>query len=497
MRDRANSIGSLRAVALFALSAIIARALVLGQPIVNIDEQFYLLVGDRILDGALPYVDIWDRKPPFLFAIYAAIRLMGGDGIWQSALVATAFVVIGAFLIFRLALRMSGPTGAAIAGLAYTWWTALTGGLLGQAGVFLNVFMALAALLLVRLIGRRRSEAALLPAGLTAMLLVGVTVQTKQSAVFEAGLFGIVFVILVWRARPPAAALRIAALGALAALTPSLAAVAIWHQAGELDPLLFATATSATLREPMLAPDYIWHVASSLLMILPLFGFAIMGLRLLESGEPATRDSIRLFLAAWMAVSLVALLAYDRTFYDHYLLPTLVPLCICAAPAFDRWRAYRLPLALTAAALASAVFALQWDERARTGGWRTIAALDAATRGQRNCPFSYGGPSVAYLLNGWCLPTAYAFAGHLVFAAEGPAIGVDPVAEVTRILDTRPDRIILRATPAAKGNRATRNVVLRRVRQHYQLGARIEPDGLLVYRLKPEFTPLPNRASRL
>lgn len=483
---------SLRALTLFALSAILARALTLGQPIVNIDEQFYLLVGDRILDGALPYVDIWDRKPPFLFAIYAAIRLLGGGGIWESALVATAFVVIGAFLTYRLSLRLAGPAGALMAGVAYTWWTALTGGLLGQAGVFFNVFMALAALCLVRLIERERTDTALFPEGFAAILLAGLAVQTKQSSVFEAAFFGLVFAVIAWRARSPAKALAIIALGALVALAPSLTAVAIWRQAGELDALLFATVTSAGLRAPMLAADYAWHLGTSLLMVLPLLVFAFLGLRR-GKGESDVPRRVRLFLVGWAAVSLLALLAYDRTFYDHYLLPVLVPLCICAAPAFDRWRRYRLSVALTAVALIAAVYALQWSERENTGGWRTIAALDAATRGQHNCPFSYGGPSVAYLLNDWCLPTAYAFSGHLLFAAEAPAIRVDPVAEVTRVLDTRPDRIVLRAQPVPKGNPATRELVLRRIQRDYELAARVEPDGLLVYRLRPELTPLPNR----
>ena len=491
--------GFLAALALVTLSAVTARALTLGQPIVNIDEQFYLLAGDRMLAGALPYVDIWDRKPPFLFAIYAGIRMLGGQGVWEASLVATGFVVLTALLIRRLALRLAGPAGALAAAVAYCWWSALTGGVLGQAGVFFNAFMALAALLLVKLMEADRSTARVLPMGVAAMLLAGLTVQTKQSAVFEAGFFGLVFALIVWRRRPPAQALGMIAAAALAALLPSLSAVAIWQRAGALDALLFATVTSAGLRAPMQVADYAWHVASSLLMVLPLLAFALLGLRRAAppQPQPGSPRAVRLFLAGWLAVSLLALLAYDRTFYDHYLLPVLVPACICAAPAFDRWRAYRLPLAATAVALAGAVFALQWHERAGTGGWRTIAALDAATRGQRNCPFSYGGPSSAYLLNGWCLPTPYAFAGHLTFAAESPAIGVDAVGEVARILERRPDRIVLRADPGPKGNLAARALVEQRVARDYDLVTRIEPDGLLVFRLKPQMTPLPNRAPRL
>lgn len=490
---RGAPIGSALGIAVIAGSAIAARLLSLGQPILNIDEQFYLLVGDRILTGAWPYVDIWDRKPPVLFAIHAAIRLLGGSGIWQAQISAIACVVATGFLINRLALRLTAPQGALAAGVAYAWWTALAGGAINQAGVFFNLMMAAAALLLVRLIERGPSVGSLLPRALGAMLLAGLAVQTKQSAVFEAAFFGLTFAVLAWRALPPLAALGAIALAATAALLPSLLIVAIWSAGGHLDALLFATVASATLRAPMAGMDYAWHLGTSLLMVLPLCGFAAWSIwQGARNRDPHRGDPVRIFLIAWLAVALLSLVAYDRTFYDHYLLGLLVPASILAAPAFSAWRRHRAALALTAIALVGAVGALQWAERGKTGGWRTIAALDAATRGQRNCPFSHGGPAVAYVINRWCTPTRYAFAGHLAFAAEAPAIGTDSVAEVGRILATRPDRVVIHATPLPKGNRSSRALVLRRLARDYNLLARIEPDGLLVYALRPGLVALPN-----
>jgi hypothetical protein len=47
--------------------AVALRASRIGDPSIHMDEQFYLLVADRMWHGALPYVDIWDRKPILLF----------------------------------------------------------------------------------------------------------------------------------------------------------------------------------------------------------------------------------------------------------------------------------------------------------------------------------------------------------------------------------------------------------------------------------------------
>lgn len=479
---------------LFLFVTLAIRAAIIGQPILNTDEQFYLLVGDRMLAGALPYVDIWDRKPPVLFAIYAAIRALGGNGVWQMHAVSIACTAATALIIQRIALRIAPPTGAMLSGIAYCLWTALCGGALGQAGVFFNLFMVCAAWLLLPLLNTRPTAGSLALRGWSAMLLAGLAIQTKQTVVFEAAFFGFTLAIVAWRnARPPAASAIIVA-GAFFAAMPSLAIVAFWWSKGALDALLFATVTSAGLREGMGAADYVWHLATSLLMAAPLLAFAVAGIR---TGRirPWREDAVRLFLAAWLAVAFVALLAYDRTFYDHYLLGPLVPACICAAPAFGQVRRYRGQIGATALALLIAIGALQWDERRQTGGWTTLAALYAATQGQRNCPFSLGGPAVAYVVNRWCLPTRFGFTGHLTYAAEAPAIGADPIAEVRRILDMRPDRIVIKSGVIPKGNAATRALVDARLARDYRRIARIEPDGLAVYALRDGLIALPNAVS--
>jgi len=93
------------ATAVLIVAAILLRLAHYGDPAIHMDEQFYLLVGEGMRHGELPYVDYWDRKPLGLFLIYWVIRLLGGDGIIQYQLVATLFAAATAFVIRTIARR--------------------------------------------------------------------------------------------------------------------------------------------------------------------------------------------------------------------------------------------------------------------------------------------------------------------------------------------------------------------------------------------------------
>ena len=80
---------------LFIVVALLSRSPMFGNPVIHIDEQFYLLVGQRMHMGMLPHIDIWDRKPIGLFVIYWASTLGGSIYVYQlAACVAAAATAI-------------------------------------------------------------------------------------------------------------------------------------------------------------------------------------------------------------------------------------------------------------------------------------------------------------------------------------------------------------------------------------------------------------------
>ncbi|HWK35669.1 MAG TPA: hypothetical protein VNR91_05350, partial [Sphingomonas sp.] len=160
--------------ALLALAAVALRGADFGNPVIHVDEQYYLLVGQRLLHGAVPYIDIWDRKPVGLFLLYAGAAALPGDDILGYQWLACAFAAATAWLVFDSALKVGATrAGAFTAALAYLLWLSLLGGRGGQAPVFYNLPVAAAAWLMLRLPSIGTRPGAIVASGCVACLLGG------------------------------------------------------------------------------------------------------------------------------------------------------------------------------------------------------------------------------------------------------------------------------------------------------------------------------------
>ena len=144
--------------------------------------------------GAIPFVDIWDRKPIGLFLLYAFFRPFSVTGVAACQVGALLFAVATAWVITRIAKRFTNGNAALFAGVLYLIYLPIVDGAGGQSPVFYNLFMALAALLVLSAtnFGEPRR---LMRAGAGAMALVGIAMQVKYSAVVEGLWFGLA---LLW-----------------------------------------------------------------------------------------------------------------------------------------------------------------------------------------------------------------------------------------------------------------------------------------------------------
>ncbi|HEY6869481.1 MAG TPA: hypothetical protein VI199_06960, partial [Novosphingobium sp.] len=219
-------------LALLAVVALVLRWSTFGDPDLAADETFYHTVGLAMHHGALPYVDVWDRKPLGLFILYWAITGISPAPLaYQIAACVSA--TLTAFTIGAIVRGWSGPQGSVLAGVAYLAWLTPLFGFGGQSPVFYNLLIACAALLVLRAkpalaSGRRSGRAGL------AMLLAGAAITIKSSAVFEGAWLGLVCVAAARQSNRPmiwivARAANWALLGAAPSLVIALYYAVIGH----------------------------------------------------------------------------------------------------------------------------------------------------------------------------------------------------------------------------------------------------------------------------
>lgn len=477
-----------RAAAFFVLVALLLRMWLFGNPVVHIDEQFYLLMGDRMLSGTLPYVDIWDRKPIGLFLIYA-FACLSGDGTVQYQVLATVAAGLTAFTVFRIALHLATPRGAVAAGVAYLLYLLVFNGAGGQSPVFYNLPMAVAALILVRAVSAEASARALLLYGAGVMALVGVAIQIKYTVVFEGVYFGCVLLWMAWRGGVrPAGLAGMAAAWASIALLPSLAAWTTYWSMGEGDAFVHANFLSIFGRRQALAPA-LGRLAVTTAILTPFWLTIFAAPRWITA--PRADTSVRAVAQGW-AVAAVAAYVVMGGYYDHYALALLPALCVVAAPMLGhagvghRFTALLLAIGLLVGGIATFI---RWRDH---GSSAQIARMTAMIPPGSSL-FLLDGDPVLYKTMHARFVTRYVFTSHLTNVNEAEALGIDVRSETQRILKQRPEYIVMVDAPRAKTiNQSVRAKVQQAVDDHYQLTGRA-PVGVkdyLIYRQRPRTQPM-------
>jgi hypothetical protein len=436
-----------RALALFTIIALLLRGPYFGNPDYHVDEEFYFLVADRMWHGALPFVDIWDRKPIGLFLIYALLWPLRHTDMLAVQLAATGFVTATSYVIWQICRRQLTNGRACIPAVLYLFWLSAFGGGNGQSPIFYNLFVAAACLLLFRAGDEEGVTPRFERNGYLAMLLVGLAIQVKYTAVVEGAFFGLYFVILAAKRGISFARLtRLTIFGVLCALGPTLLVMLVYAILGHLDAFLFANFFSIFLRAKLEA-HYLEALIDYILIIgLPLFlvTFAallinIFGLSRIARGP--RRDHI--LLIGWVAAALGGFLSIGN-FYDHYALPLFPPLFALSASLFEVGSFGLLWAALLA------VWPLYWSGLLASPSAETMrsrATISALTQEIRpylkhGKLFVYDGPSFLYVSTGADIPTPYAYPDHLSNLVEQNALGIDTGREMQRIIAARPAVIV-------------------------------------------------------
>lgn len=490
---QASVAGSWRGVAerywpaiMILVVALAYRGVTFGNPTLDYDEQLYLVVGDRIWRGELPYVDNWDRKPLGLFLFYAAVRALGGQGIVQYQVVAAICAGGTACLIWAMARRVTDRFGAIAMALAYLFILNPLHGAGGQSSVLYNLLTAGAAYLAFR--ANDTDEARrVVPMALAAMALMGVAIQFKYTPVVEGAFLGCWFLwrfhrVGMTRARIAATASAMVAL----ALLPTVGAVGFYWSIGQLDAFVQANFVSVFQRNPFppetraLQRQVIGVAAGPLLAVVPAAAVTWWRMR----GSLAPGDAT--LMIGWCVAALIGFGMLGDV-YDFYFITAALPLLTLTAAVVRRGGlgvATGLLLVLWPVLLSPPI---PGSAQRRQRAMDELASVIKPHVGDR-CLYVHDGPTILYLLTGACSPTRIIYPDHLTNPTEAPALGVNALQETKRLLATRPGAIVTADRPVIpRVSRDTAREVQAALARDYRLAAQAQGDRVYsAYVLRPE-----------
>jgi hypothetical protein len=449
-------------VTLVFFIALMARLATFGDPTLHTDEEFYFLVGQKMLDGQLPYVDLWDRKPFGLFLIYAGIAWISRSVVAYQ-IVATISVGLTAYLLTQiLAHRVNQMTqlGVAFLYIAVLPWL---GGFGGQTPVFYNPMIAGAALLVVRALPELESGK-VGRSVYVAIALCGVALTIKQTVVVESAFFGLFSIYMAWRnglppKRIPVHLFSFAAIGILPMASVATFYLVYGHWAEFYQAMVDSNLSKGA------APTG-WKLRQASVLVFPL----AIPLSLASAGLSIMRqDAVRTFLFFWL-MSAIAALFLVPNFYWHYGLPLLLPICACTAFAMDRWRML-LP-AVTAIGLfglwLTQAFNLEFHRRSAVHFEYTVQ--QAKAHAPRGTLLVYDGPVYLYAATELKPLSKVVFPSHFSETLESGTTGRSSVTELRETLRKKPGAVLFDPRVAFyRDNPITRAMVLDYVARHCRL----------------------------
>jgi hypothetical protein len=441
----------------FLAVALLTRASMLGDPFYTNDEAFYLLVGQRMHDGVLPYVDIWDRKGPGLFLVYYLISGISRSVVaYQVAALLAAAATAQAIAL--MAERFSSRAGALFAGSFYLALLPMYGGGGGQSPVFYNLPIAASAAIIVGLRPRLR-EGRTGARLLLAMAVAGFAITFKQTAFVEAAFLGC-YALSQLRAGglPADRLLRSAVPMALVGAAPMLVFAGGMAALGHFSEFWQAM-VGTNLQKPYYPPDWILERAAPFVLnCAPILLPALAGSVLKDADTPWARS----FLAGWL-VAAAGGVAIVPNFFVHYALPLLVPASVAASRLLSRGRVSRFHLGACTVLMAVVLFlgpAFHFAERRQSREAIASMVEDIRQRDPHPRLLVYEGPVALYGLLDSNPPTPLLFPLHLFFPLEDNASQFDTEREMRKVLAWKPTVVVTYADfPASNENSRTSPLV--------------------------------------
>ncbi len=342
----------------FLLLSFFLRFWTLFVSVLDKDESIYILGADSLLNGNLPYTEIWDNKPPGIFILFSLTMLILGNSIVSIRILSIVATSFTSYFLYRIGTTIDDKQGEKIgllAGGLYAIFSLHNDGAAANGEILFAPFVTGAFMLLFQ--DRKLSNLRVFLIG----LILGIGMQIKYLVIMD--VLGLVLVgSLYWQQkgsydRDLATDSRIIKSNkitennrnirsinftfslfkfyiilSLGLILPVVIIGCIYQFSGYFDEYIYATLTANSKYVAMV--NFSWsdllsrlrkQVLGNLLLWLCLFWSPIYLFVFARGKLKLERFFFYLFL--WFSCAFFAVLLSKR-FYNHYFLQLLPPLCL-------------------------------------------------------------------------------------------------------------------------------------------------------------------------
>lgn len=301
------------------------------------DEGAYATIAQGVLDGKVPYRDLFDNKPPLIYGWYALSFALFGESVWAPRILASALLSLTTLAVFGQA-KLVMPRGVAYTAAAVFAlstglpWVAL------HANTEAYMLLPLVTSLIAFTLGVRSGR---LWWFVACGALGGLAVMTKQVAMWN--VLALAVVAASWRP-PDAGSLIVRFRPALCIIAGAAAAISLvalpFLLNGSADDLVYANLSynwlyvgALSVAQRLLNAGYgflLFFGVAAPVIVAGVFGLLSLWRERRRQGYYA--------VAAWAVGSAVGVATGGR-FFPHYFLHLLPALAILSALVFyERWQ---------------------------------------------------------------------------------------------------------------------------------------------------------------
>ncbi|MEM1169405.1 MAG: glycosyltransferase family 39 protein [Cyanobacteria bacterium P01_H01_bin.35] len=346
----------------FLLLSFFLRFWTLFVSVLDKDESIYILAADSLLNSNLPYIEIWDNKPPGIFILFSLTMLILGNSIVSIRILSIIATTFTSYFLYRIGAAIDAKYGEKIgllAGSLYAIFSLHNDGAAANAEILFAPFVTGAFVLLFQ--DRKFSNIKVFLIG----LILGIGMQIKYLVIMD--VLGLVLLGSWFRkeefrsqesgvrsqeeerkrkkdAKPvnnfqglikeifSYSLLRFYLILGAGLILPAVIIVAIYQFSGYFDEYIYATLIANSKYVGMF--NFSWsdllsrlrkQILGNILLWLCLFWSPIYLFVLARGKLKQERNFIYLFL--WFCCAFLAVLLSKR-FYNHYFLQLLPPLCL-------------------------------------------------------------------------------------------------------------------------------------------------------------------------